>query len=243
MVNSPDISTTPERQSFVNEHIEGYQAWLRTLRQSQKQGKITIEEMDKIIARRMTAQDLWIIRSTDRAKKDPLTGLLDRGEFSAKYQKLIEEKKPFGLIIADIDHFKKINDSYGHLAGDSILVELALRLTSSLRQIREKEEENDIVARYGGEEIAIILHGTTENEDIRKVAEKLRTAISDSPFLVRLNTTVKSTQEITPIPVTISMGAGIYNTTDTAHDFFARVDQGLYRAKSLGRNQAYVMEG
>lgn len=243
MVDSSEISTTPERQNFVNQRIKGYRDWLRTLRQSHEQGKITSEEMDRTIARRMTAQDLWLARSTDRAKRDPLTGLLNRGEFSDKYRKLIEEKKPFGLLIADIDFFKKINDTHGHLVGDSILIQLALTLTSALRQTREEQEENDIVARYGGEEIAIILRGVTKNEDIGKIAEKLRASISDNPFLVGVNKTTESAkQEIKSIPLTISIGAGIYNTTDSEGDFFAKVDKALYIAKNSGRNRVFVAE-
>lgn len=247
MVDSPDISKpqVPERQTYVKERITDYENWLRTLQGSLDQGKITIAEMHNMIARRLTAQDLLIGRSMDRAKRDALTGLPNRAGFREKYDKLIKEKKPFGLLMVDMDRFKKVNDSHGHLAGDRVIVQVALALTSALRQSRENEEENDMVARFGlGDELSIILPSVKDNQAIRQIAEKLRKTISDNPFSVVVNgETEPDKQKIESIPITISIGAGIYNTKDEGEIFVQKVDKAMYEAKMQGRNRVFVAEG
>jgi two-component system, cell cycle response regulator len=125
------------------------------------------------------------------------------------------------LLMIDIDHFKKINDSYGHLAGDQALKELCRRIEPRLRS-------TDVLARYGGEEFAVVLPATPR-EGALQVAETLRVVIENAPF----------THEQTKIPATISLGLA---TTDpgtpiTVTELIKRADDNLYEAKRSGRNR------
>lgn len=125
------------------------------------------------------------------------------------------------LIMIDIDHFKKINDTYGHLAGDQALKEMCRRIEPRLRT-------TDVLARYGGEEFAVVLPATPR-EGALQVAETLRALIEAAPF----------THEGTQIPATISLGLA---TTDpstpiTVTELIKRADDNLYEAKRSGRNR------
>lgn len=125
------------------------------------------------------------------------------------------------LLMIDIDHFKKINDTHGHLAGDQALKELCRRIEPRLRS-------TDVLARYGGEEFAVVLPATPR-EGALQVAETLRSIIAAEPF----------THEQTKIPATISLGLA---TTDpatpiTVTELIKRADDNLYEAKRSGRNR------
>jgi diguanylate cyclase len=131
---------------------------------------------------------------------------------------------PFSLIFIDIDHFKKVNDGYGHSAGDKCLREIAKLLKGSLRK-------TDFFARYGGEEFIAILDGNNA-EEARNVAEKMRSRIKKTRFSYN--------EEI--IPVTISLGVTEVMRSDTdAEVCFFRADEALYRAKKDGRNRVRVI--
>lgn len=129
-------------------------------------------------------------------------------------------RRELSLIIFDIDHFKKINDTYGHLAGDHVLKHLALVIKSRIRR-------EDILARYGGEEFAIILP-EIDHENAAQFAEKIRRLIEKAVFKF----------EETEIPVTISIGVAEYGTAQgTVSDFIKMSDDKLYEAKMQGRNR------
>ncbi|MGO9481311.1 MAG: GGDEF domain-containing protein [Candidatus Kryptoniota bacterium] len=130
----------------------------------------------------------------------------------------------FSLILMDIDHFKKVNDDYGHKAGDKCLKEIAKLIKSSVRQ-------SDFLARYGGEELIAILPGS-DAEGARNLAEKVRRRIENARFSYK--------DEI--IPVTISLGVTGVMASDTEPDTpFIRVDAALYQAKKDGRNRVRVI--
>jgi len=129
---------------------------------------------------------------------------------------------PISLIVIDIDFFKKINDSYGHIAGDKVLHTVAQNLQSSIR-------ETDFLARYGGEEFVIIMPATGE-EDGLGVAEKLRQAVESCGFHYRGDA----------VKVTISCGVAEFSTDDTPQSVFEKADAAMYRAKSEGRNRCYT---
>ncbi|MGE0402109.1 MAG: GGDEF domain-containing protein [Kofleriaceae bacterium] len=125
------------------------------------------------------------------------------------------------LLMIDIDHFKKINDTYGHLAGDQALKELCRRIEPRLRS-------TDVLARYGGEEFAVVLPATPR-EGALQVAEMLRETIAAAPF----------THEQTQIPATISLGLATTEpgTPITVTELIKRADDNLYEAKRSGRNR------
>jgi len=126
---------------------------------------------------------------------------------------------PFSLIVIDIDYFKRINDSYGHSAGDKCLQEIARLIKGSLRK-------TDFFARYGGEEFTAILNGSNAKET-RNSAEKIRCRIEKTRFSYR--------DQI--IPITISLGVTeVMHSDTTGEDCFSRADEALYQAKQDGRN-------
>lgn len=158
------------------------------------------------------------------ATTDGLTGALNRAEFLASAQRQLEASQAagevLGLLMLDVDHFKAINDSFGHAGGDRALEHLSALLRSGVRQI-------DLLGRLGGEEFAIMLPGTPPST-AEIVAERLRARVADTPipFGDRL------------IPMTLSIGLAHRLETDRSIDqVIARADHALYRAKDRGRNQ------
>ncbi len=127
---------------------------------------------------------------------------------------------PLSLLMIDIDHFKKVNDSYGHQAGDVILIGFAQELQSLIR-------DSDILARIGGEEFAILLHNTSNNDAI-KIAQKIRQTIEEKVFIY---------DEI-KIPVTVSIGTSeLAKNITCIEDLYRDADDNLYLAKKNGRNR------
>jgi diguanylate cyclase (GGDEF)-like protein len=154
------------------------------------------------------------------ANNDQLTGALNRRVFDQFIQKAVFEfqryREPFSLIICDIDHFKKINDNFGHNFGDEIIKQLHQELTKILRS-------SDSIARWGGEEFAILLPKTGLDVAVN-VAEKVREYISNAEFVGQY-------------PLTISIGVSELRIEDKAEDWFDRADKALYHAKESGRNR------
>ena len=164
----------------------------------------------------------------DQARRDAMTGLLNRRAFdealydaSARMRRLGEK---IVLLILDLDHFKQINDTYGHSAGDDVLRATARAVTSSVREI-------DKAFRIGGEEFAVLLQGA-DTAAITATAERLRIAIMERPVAVARGL----------INVTVSIGVAMTRQTGEAEALFAAADAALYRAKAEGRNRI-IMAG
>jgi two-component system cell cycle response regulator len=122
----------------------------------------------------------------------------------------------------DIDHFKKINDSFGHDVGDEVLREFAVRLASNVRAV-------DLPCRYGGEEFTVIMPDT-QIEDAERIAERIRLHVAGSPFRVAGGSEL--------LTVTISVGvAATIGVTDTPETLLKRADSAVYEAKHAGRNR------
>ncbi|MCV6588481.1 MAG: diguanylate cyclase [Marinobacterium sp.] len=158
-----------------------------------------------------------------RARTDPLTGLPNRTAYDEQISQELERwnryQQHFSIAVADLDHFKKINDSYGHLAGDKVL-----RLVG--RIMHRQSRRTDVIARYGGEEFVIIMPGTGTAAASR-ATEKLRQAIEESPFNFNGR----------PVSITMSFGVTEVKDGDDLDTLFARADKALYGAKQNGRNQ------
>ncbi|MBI2567376.1 MAG: GGDEF domain-containing protein [Candidatus Schekmanbacteria bacterium] len=166
-------------------------------------------------------------RIQDMAMRDALTGIYNRGFFMTVAERELDQAtnsdQTLSLILFDIDHFKKINDNYGHPIGDFVLKTLAGILTNSLRK-------HDLFARYGGEEFAILLkHRCREEAGV--LADRLRRKVEDFPF---------KTEDV-ELHVSISLGVANFPTdATTLPDLIQRADQALYTAKNAGRNQCFL---
>lgn len=169
--------------------------------------------------------------SLSMALTDGLTGLYNRRYFEVHLQKMMQTlkttKKPLGVLYMDIDHFKSVNDTYGHNVGDEILKSFAVRIKDSLRSF-------DLVARLGGEEFVALLPDVTPDVAYL-ISERLRRNIADKPF-------VCSTPEGT-LKVTSSFGGivldGDADASSNLQDILKRADDQLYKAKHDGRNCVY----
>ena len=161
---------------------------------------------------------------------DELTQISNRRSYDLQIKECLREykrtSKRFSLILIDIDHFKKINDNYGHKAGDKCLKEIAQRIKSTLRK-------SDFLARYGGEELIVILSGC-DSKRAQNIAEKIRRRIENTRFYYHDET----------IPVTVSLGVTEVMPSDTEPEApFIRVDEAMYRAKKGGRNKVCSSTG
>lgn len=170
------------------------------------------------------AQQLSIKLEEQRRKAllDPLTGIANRAALTERleleFARIQRNNSSLLLTIIDIDHFKRINDGYGHLAGDKVLKITAQELSKRLRK-------TDFIARFGGEEYVILLPETPLAEG-KKLIETLRLVIQACPFHFRGE----------PVTITFSAGIGQVSPQESLDDAFERIDQALYAAKKAGRN-------
>jgi diguanylate cyclase (GGDEF)-like protein len=166
------------------------------------------------------------------AATDALTTLLNRQAFDFVFQQALldseRSRMPLCVIIFDIDHFKKINDSKGHLIGDHVLKELAMIAKRSLR-------ESDVICRWGGEEFLILLKNC-QLEKATSIAETLRETIANNDF-ARTTTALKK-----ELKITVSMGVAECKLHESSDSVFDRADVALYQAKENGRNSVYFSE-
>ena len=165
--------------------------------------------------------------SLELAVTDALTGLFNRRYLETHAKALADQARtggnPLSALIMDIDHFKSVNDTHGHAAGDSVLREFAQRLRRNTRGI-------DLVCRLGGEEFAIIMPDTPLWR-AQQIAERLRTSVAGEPFQLSSGAT-------SPVVVTASVGvATLAGLSEDMDSLFARADQALYAAKREGRNR------
>ena len=194
-----------------------------------------IEFADTVIRAAVAAIQRAQLLETTRADKarlealattDSVTTLLNRRALVDRLSHEMERARryatPLALLMVDLDHFKDINDTHGHLVGDEALREVARMLQSAVRNV-------DIVARYGGEEFAIVLPETS-NEGAVAFAERVRERVAEHVF---------ANERLPSMRITVSVGVASVPATgiESVEDFFARSDEALYRAKAGGRNQ------
>ena len=161
------------------------------------------------------------------SQRDALTGLYNRAEWNrqldAQHRWLGRFGEPFGVLMIDIDHFKKINDTMGHAAGDAVLLTVAQVLTASAREV-------DVIGRLGGEEFGVLLP-RAEQTTVRRAADRLRQMLGDA----------ETTWRDQPIRLTVSIGAALCNDADESPaQLLERADHALYQAKNTGRNRTVV---
>ena len=165
------------------------------------------------------------------ATLDALTNLNNRRQFETRLNQETaiakRQNNPLCAMMIDIDFFKRVNDTYGHAAGDEVLRDVALIIKDKLR-------ESDIPSRYGGAEFAVLLPHTKLDEAY-VVGERLRKAVEETPILIN-----QETDECQEINVTISMGLAEYDKIESGENLFERADKALYDAKSSGRNKVCV---
>ena len=180
-------------------------------------------EFDKRIAAERVAQDM-----TRLAITDALTRLMNRRGITVNLIDAMAQAErydhPLSIAMADIDHFKAVNDTYGHDAGDKVLVDVASLLSEALRM-------PDKVGRYGGEEFLVVLPHTTLTQ-AKKIAERMRTAVDAFGFEYGGKTS----------HVTISIGLTQYRKGEDLEQLLSRVDQALYQAKAAGRNKVITQK-
>lgn len=160
------------------------------------------------------------------ATRDILSGLLNRASLFERMRHEMRradaEEKPLSGILLDIDHFKNVNDSYGHLAGDEVIREIGRRMLEHLRK-------DDYAGRYGGEEFFIILP-ESDSQSAAASAERIREGFADMPFI----------HGELSMKVTASFGVAERRKGELGEDWIERCDRAMYRAKQLGRNQVCI---
>lgn len=191
-----------------------------------KIGSIALKYLPKGDPERLTYDKLNLEANTDKH-----TGCYNKTYFNNRITLEVNKSKvtgdPLSLIIFDLDHFKKLNDSFGHDAGDYVLKEMAAVIRSN--GIREQ----DVFARYGGEEFVILLPKTNLKQSF-EIAERLRKLIESREFMY----------DGKRLPVTASIGVADYRQgVITGTDLFKRADEAVYKAKEGGRNQVQFYRG
>ncbi|WP_025027429.1 sensor domain-containing diguanylate cyclase [Caldalkalibacillus mannanilyticus] len=178
-------------------------------------------------------------RAKRQSEIDELTGLFNYRHFEHElfswFKEAQEKNEPLSLIIMDIDHFKKINDTYGHLAGNRVLHHLSTLLI-------KKMQRKGLISRYGGEEFTILLPNTTEKEAFL-LAEEIRQEVESQSILIPTDLTkVQEHLEEIPIQVTVSMGLACYpKHADDSLSLIRHADRAMYiGAKRKGRNKVAV---
>lgn len=185
-------------------------------------GRRVLQLQDELIA----AREMLRIQAT----RDSLTGLMNRGaiveHFEREMSRTERQSEPIGVAMIDLDHFKKINDTHGHLIGDVVLREAAIKMRKALRTYDE-------VGRYGGEEFLAVLTLEKPSPSVLwRIGERLRKSVSNSPISTPAGA----------LNVTVSIGIAVSSVADrySPTDLIQAADKALYRAKDEGRNRLVI---
>ncbi|MFP4374987.1 MAG: GGDEF domain-containing protein [Spirochaetaceae bacterium] len=190
------------------------------------------EELEETVRRRTEVIERQKRELAEMASHDPLTALYNRRAFEEQAQQLFalarREERRLGVAMVDVDHFKSVNDRYGHLVGDDTLRALAAVLTDSFRR------ETDLIGRYGGEEFAIVTTAPSVDREFTARLESFRETLAATPMHT----------ESATVHVTVSCGAilTIPRPDDALEGILNRADQALYHAKAQGRNRVVLTD-
>ncbi len=229
-----DVSTYSNALADISKRIQGNpdEAEVRRALDELTEATTTMQSAGSSLQQRLSEsleESNTLRNELDAAKKeavtDPLTGLANRKAFNLRLKELSAsagKEDSYCLVMADIDKFKRINDTYGHLLGDKVIKYLA-------RILKDSVKGHDMVCRYGGEEFAVLLPNTSLSGALA-VAESIRASVEEGRL-------VKSGTRESIGTVTVSLGAALYRPGEDTDTLIARADAGLYRAKETGRNR------
>ena len=188
-------------------------------------GKTKVQELEE----KVKTLEAELSRTKTESMRDHLTGLLTRRAFSEEVKRIESAyeriKTQYAIIFFDLDHFKKLNDTYGHECGDVVLSTFGKILNKSVR-------EHDIVGRYGGEEFVAIIHFNL-NRELLQFLKRIKTIVTENSFLYKEK----------KIKVTFSAGVAIRSSFDTYENTLQKADMLLYQAKENGRNKIVLENG
>jgi diguanylate cyclase (GGDEF)-like protein len=208
---------------FNSEMLEEQASHLASLAETAEENAQKAEAARALLEIEITERRQLEIKLRRMATIDGLTGALNRGEFLASAQARMDQGSDVIVLMLDIDHFKTINDSYGHAGGDCALQKFVMILRHDLREV-------DLLGRLGGEEFAVALLNTQHDVAVR-MAERLRVAIMETPVAFGPQY----------IPMTVSIGMAIQAAGDhSIEQIIARADDALYHAKRSGRNRVVI---
>jgi diguanylate cyclase len=233
--NAADIvelkSAVQHQLDAILSSMDGFKVLKNSQEDASSEQTRMLEERLKGMEEESRELRLHLAQQEQKAMRDALTELPNRAAYDQQIRHETEQwrssqelggGRELCLIICDVDHFKRINDTYGHLAGDKVLKVLA-------REISKRVRKSDFVARYGGEEFAIVM-ANTSLEDAERLTNKLRQAIEHCPFHFKEK----------QVQITMSFGVAAYQPGDTSDLVFDRADKALYSAKGQGRNRVCI---
>lgn len=228
-----DADSFDDIKKSIQDRLEEIRHHMDAYREAEEDRHRQAEERTKTLTHRLREleQETESLRERVREQRsqallDTLTGIHNRLAYDERveqeYLRWKRFQEPVTIMVWDVDNFKMVNDTYGHKAGDKVLVAIAKLLASQIR-------ETDFIARYGGEEFVIIAPGTDAATALR-VAEKLRVSVEQKNFR----------HHDVPVPVTISCGIAEFRSNETPDTVFEKADEALYGAKQAGRNRCIV---
>lgn len=210
-----------QRQQDVIENLPDTGELTRRFNDLQENLSIEVERAEETI-RQLSSR---ILELESKAALDPMTKVLNRRSMDNYLENIVlrgEPESPLHLLMIDVDDFKQINDNYGHIAGDKVLMVLANIMKSTLR-------DSDRIFRYGGEEFVIALNRISD-AGCRSVAERILTLARNNKLIYKNH----------HFAVTLSIGATVLKAGDSVEDLINRADKALYRAKERGKDQLEV---
>jgi diguanylate cyclase (GGDEF)-like protein len=210
---------------FQNETLESHAAYLASLAEATDESARAVEAARLELEQRMAEQRQLESELRRLANTEGLTGALSRMTFMGTAQELLQQGRTLTALMIDVDHFKTINDRYGHAAGDYALQQLVTMLHAELR-------DNDLLGRLGGEEFAAVLP-VRSSVEATVVAERLRLRVAQTPLTFGGHT----------FAMTVSVGVAVRQPADFKIDqVIARADAALYHAKVSGRNRVIAAQ-
>lgn len=235
--NVDEATDLKQLKTSVRNNLDAIVSSLDAFQKQQSQQELSLtEQLSELVERvsMMEKESGSVQQKLEEQRQklllDNLTQLPNREAYEQRltqeYERWKRYRRPLSMVVGDVDLFKKVNDSYGHLAGDKVLRVIAKTLIMRLRK-------TDFIGRYGGEEFVVLMPETTIDQAFSTM-EQVREAISKCPFHFREE----------PLQITMSFGISEFAENDTCEQVFERADKALYTAKELGRNQCVkLMDG